>query len=98
MEHILQFGISIDDERIKSLVEQAAVKNLAEKISGEIFDNNWGRISGFKGQAREIFESVIGEYKDEIIERAAEKVADSIKRSKKYKEAVAQATEGVKNG
>ena len=41
MEHILQFGISIDDETIKKSVEKAATRNLAEQISSEIFKKNW---------------------------------------------------------
>ena len=94
MEHILQFGISIDDERIKSSVEDAAVKQLAQDLREQIFDTNrWnGNINGLNTLTEEIVKDVFAEHKDEIIRLAAEMVADSMKRSKIYKEKLREIT------
>ena len=36
MEHIIQFGIGIDDERIKNSIEEAAVKEVAKDLKNAI--------------------------------------------------------------
>ena len=92
MEHIIQFGITIDDERIRSSVESAAVKELAEDLKAQIFSiNRWtGDINGFNAVVEDIVRNMFSEHKDEIIRMAAELVAESMKRTKKYKEAVSQ--------
>ena len=94
MEHILQFGISIDDERIKRDVEDAAVKQLAQDLREQIFvTNRWnGNINGLNTLTEDIVKDVFAEHKDEIIRMAAELVAESMKHTKKYKEAVSQIT------
>jgi len=88
MEHILQFGISIDDEGIKSSVEDAAVKQLAQDLREQIFvTNRWnGNINGLNTLTKDIVKDVFAEHKDEIIRMAAELVAESMKHSKAYKE------------
>lgn len=98
MEHILQFGISIDDDMIKTKVEDAAIKSLANDIKKNIFELDWsGNIRGFRSVLKEVVTDVMDGYKDKIIEEAAKSVAESIKRSKKYKEAVLKITEEVAN-
>ena len=94
MEHILQFGISIDDESIKSSVESAAVKQLAQDLREQIFvTNHWnGNINGLNTLTEDIVKDVFAEHKDEIIRLAAEMVADSMKRSKVYKEKLREIT------
>lgn len=94
MEHIIQFGITIDDERIRSSVESAAVKQLAQDLREQIFvTNRWsGNINGLNTLTEDIVKDVFAEHKDEIIRMAAELVAESMKRTKKYKEAVSQIT------
>lgn len=94
MEHILQFGISIDDERIKSSVEDAAVKQLAQDLKEQIFvTNRWnGNIDGLNTLTEDIVKDVFAEHKDEIIRMAAELVAESMKRSKIYKEKLREIT------
>jgi len=88
MEHIIQFGVTIDDDAIKKRVESAAVKEIAEDLRNQIFAiNTWnGAIRGFNDTTESIVKNVFAEYKDEIIRLAAEMVADSMKRSKAYKE------------
>ena len=94
MEHIIQFGITIDDDTIKKRVENAAVKEIAEDLRNQIFaTNTWnGAIRGFNDATESIVKNVFAEYKDEIIRLAAEMVADSMKRSKIYKEKLREIT------
>ena len=88
MEHILQFGVTIDDETIKKRVEDAAVKQLAQDLREQIFvTNRWnGNINGLNTLTEDIVKDVFAEHKDEIIRLAAELVADSMKHSKVYRE------------
>ena len=100
MEHILQFGISIDDDTIKRDVERVATNRLASELKDEIkstilCDKGWGG-SGFTAKAEEIIRDVMSEYKDDIIERSVQMVVDVIKHSKKYREALTVIVEEAK--
>ena len=100
MEHILQFGISIDDDAIKNRIEEAAVNKMAEDLKKSVKDSLF-RTSGFGGkrfteEAEQLIRSVMNEYKDEIIERSVNMVVDTIKHSKKYREALANVVEEIK--
>ena len=97
MEHILQFAISIDDEGIKSRIEESAVKQLSKDLSKETKNkimDTWGSL---QWKIEELIKECVNQYKDEILESAVRSVSDSIKRSKKYREALAQVTEEIKN-
>jgi len=95
MEHIVQFAIGIDDEAIKSRIEDSAtkqivdsiVKSLKSKINDAMFDR-WG--NGFSEDSKKLITDFLTEYKEEILQNAANQVADSIKRGKRYKEVVAK--------
>lgn len=95
MEHIVQFGITIDDDAIKRNLESIAAREITKELKEQIFNyNSWNdRTIGLSGYAEQLVRDFFIEYKDTIIEEAAKIVADSIKRSKKYKEALAKVTE-----
>lgn len=95
MEHIVQFGITIDDDAIKKNLESAAVKEVVKELKQQIFSSSYwgGNVDGLSYNAEQLVKDLFIEYKDVIIEEAAKIVADSIKRSKKYKAALAQITE-----
>lgn len=94
MEHIIQFGVTIDDNAIKKRIEESAKKQITEDISKDIkktIINSYGWSSdGLTEYGEKLVKSVMEQYKDEIIAGAVQSVADSIKRSKKYKEVLAQ--------
>lgn len=93
MEHILQFGINIDDDAIIKAVENRVTDEAKTEIKQSVKDklfNTWGDLTY---TTREIIKEVLDEYKEEIISRASEDVANSMKRSKKYKEALASIVE-----
>ena len=88
MEHILQFGISIDDDAIRKQIEKSAtqtlVTDLKKDVKGKMF-NGWGDMTP---RLENIVRDVLNDYKEEIIKQSVEQVVDSIKRSKKYREAL----------
>lgn len=95
MEHILQFAINIDDNTIKQNIEAKAEKQVIEQVASAIKSSiidKWGSLT-FTSET--IIRTVMEEHKDEIIKLAAENVAESMKRSKKYREALANIVEEI---
>lgn len=94
MEHIIQFGVTIDDDAIKKHIEEKATKQIVDSVSQSIKDKLFRRYgSEFSYDAQEMFGGLLDKYKDQIIANATAQVVDSIKRSKKYKEALAKVAE-----
>ena len=89
MEHIVQIGVCVDDESIEKAVVQSATRAITKEMKDHIF-NPYG--SSLTYVAEEIVKDAIVQWKPEIIEKAAELVADSIKRSKAYREKVKEVT------
>lgn len=99
MEHIIQFGITVDDDAIKKHIAEKATKQVVDAINRDLKDklfSNYG--TGFSYSAEDMIGNFLDKYKDEIIERATAEVVDSIKRSKKYKAALAQVAEEMIGG
>lgn len=105
MEHILQIAIGVDDEAIRKRVQESGYNDIIKNLSAELKadlpkksmysqDIDWSRV------IYKYLEEFCGEHKDEIIEAAAEKVAESIRRSKamkdKVKEIMADGTKEAK--
>lgn len=91
MEHIVQFAIGIDDERIKARIEDAAEKQILDDISKSVKDalfekrwnGNYERDSYvIREMAKEKVEEVIEENKEYILEQAYKLLADKLARSK----------------
>ena len=92
MKHILQFAINIDDLTIKERIEKTATDKMANELTKDVRDaifSRWNH-SGFSPAAERIIKNVLEDNKEEIIKNASKMVAESIKRSKKYKEALAE--------
>ena len=89
MEHVVQIGIIVDDGAIQQAVINQASKQVAEKIEDTIFKKDYKRVAGFSDVADKLLIEAVDKYKDEIIERAAIIVAETLKRSKKYKAVLA---------
>ena len=96
MEHIVQFAIGIDDEAIRKRIEEHSVENIEKELKqyvvNRIFhtyrsnaDPENDPISEF---AKNIIKEAMNGYRDEIIQRAAELLVDSYKRTKAWKESV----------
>lgn len=98
MQHILQVAFDFDDERVRGIVEKAIEQDLDTIIKGIILDNlapekysyyggkkdrNW---EVFNDKAKERIDAILLEHKQDIIDLAANKLADSFKRTKAWKE------------
>lgn len=96
MEHIIQFGINIDDEAIRKAVVAEAQKQIIDSIQKQvekvIFSETYGHVN--KGKlsyyAQEMIKDTIDAYRDRIIEGVIASLTDKISRTKKFKEAVGE--------
>lgn len=109
MEHLIQFTVNIDDDKITEGVRAAAenklIKELELKILQGILRDRYGWHSAselvrinhsgeididsraeLKEFAEIIFKQTIESHTDELLDRAAEKLAESYKKTKAWKE------------
>lgn len=103
MEHIVQFAINIDDDRIRKIIEETAEKQIIEEIKKEversIFQSYYsGGIN--KGHLQmwatdKLINSIIEENKEQIIEQAVKSLADKLGRTKMAKEKLADVLDGL---
>lgn len=104
MEHIVQFGIGIDDEAIRKIVMEKAEKSILNDLKKQIrtdidnqifvIDNGWygneNRRVGLQDWVNDLVVKLLEDHKAEIIERASERLADKMSRTKAIKEAMAE--------
>ena len=104
MEHIVQFGIGIDDEAIRKIVMEKAEKSILNDLKKQIrtdidnqifvIDNGWygneNRRVGLQDWVKDLVVKLLEDHKTEIIERASERLADKMSRTKAFKEAMAE--------
>ena len=98
MEHIVQFAINIDDESIRKTVIETAEKQIIDKLYNECksiiiqksttmygynkeeqFKSNLGRMVDLA------VEKIIHDYKNDIIDKSAEILANRLSRTKSAK-------------
>ncbi|MGE8707119.1 peptidase U32 [Bifidobacterium pseudocatenulatum] len=99
MEHIVQFAIGIDDKAIQNRIEEYAYRDVLDKLSKNAVDsifahtNAYSRENMWKTLMEDALRSFLEERKDEIIDKAANMLADRFQRTKKYREAMGDAIE-----
>ena len=102
MEHVIQFGVSIDDDAIQKRIVENAEKVITEDIKkevmGKIFEKDrysYGVVDKFhlSDIGERIIADAVMEHKDEIIKLAAQMVAEKVFRSKKWKDKYSEVTE-----
>ena len=87
MEHILQFGINIDDNRIIQLCEVKAVQLVMNEVEKKAANRRSGWDDTYlENLFAESVKKVVEEHKDEIIEKAVKKAVERFTSSKKFKE------------
>lgn len=94
MEHVVQFGISIDDERIKRTVEAQALQRVTDQLMEHVAQNlpktytySGGDKTDWREYAKQCGADFLEAHRDEIIEGTCKQLAASIRQSKKFKEA-----------
>ena len=91
MEHVIQFGINLDDEAITRGVVEDAKKQIIENLTRQVKDELG--ISGryYRSQFCEgIAHKIIDNCKDKIVEETARVLAEKVPRQKWYREAMAK--------
>lgn len=97
MEHIVQFAISIDDKAIQNRIEEHAYTDVLNKLTKNAVDSVFSRSSAYSRELMweklldDALQSFLEERKDEIIDKAANMLADRFQRTKKYREAMGDA-------
>lgn len=104
MEHIVQFAIGIDDEAIKKRVVEAGYTDIIKQLKYDCtsaigssgYWKNWSRDTLDWGKfAEDCMNAWMDEHRDEIIEAAAAKLANSYKRTKAFKDRVKEKLDEV---
>lgn len=107
MQHVVTVAFDFDDAAVQRIVESGAEKKIIDEIKQQLLRKIY-RSRGYSNQKidpsydpfSEWTESVIrdlfNENKEEIMNRAAKLVADSVKKSKYYKEGIADICKEVK--
>lgn len=97
MEHIVQFGINIDDSSIAEAIKRDAYKEIVKQLTDEARkalpkkcaygkrEVDWRGIVGDEVEKR--VSAIISDKSDEIVEMAVKRVYDSITRRKPFREA-----------
>lgn len=94
MEHIVQFAIGIDDETIQNRIEEHAYSDVLNKLTKNAVDSVFSHSSAYtrdimwESLMGEALQSFLEERKNEIIDKAANMLADRFQRTKKYREAM----------
>lgn len=104
MEHILQFAIGIDEDRIKEEIKRSVAdkvgKELTDAVKKELGQNRYG---GFPddcllySMAETAIKTVVSENENHIIESIAKNVAEGLVRSPKFREKVLNKLEDKNN-
>lgn len=92
MEHILQFGVNIDDDaivkRIEENAEKAITKDLRAKVGSLMFGVGYrgDELDNITGWTESMFREYLNEHKEEIVRLAAKFLAERLAKSKAAKE------------
>lgn len=98
MEHLVTIAFDFDDktvtEKIHDTVEKTVINQIKAEVEEKIFERDrWRRktvdpnCDPLSSWTENVVREIFLEYKEEIISKAAEIVADSFKRTKAWKEA-----------
>lgn len=97
MEHVVQFGINIDDSAIAEAVKRDAYKEVVKQLTDEARkalpkksvygkgEVDWRGIVG--EEVTKQVSAIVADKSDEIVEMAVKRVYDSIARRKPFREA-----------
>lgn len=94
MEHIIQFGVSIDEQKIIDTVINKASGEIVAKVQREI--NNYGgswEHSKLSSLFREEIKKVVADNKDKIIADATQILANNLTKVKAVREATSKIIE-----
>lgn len=92
MEHLVQFTISVDDEKIKQTIENNVMKQVVNKLSEECLSEIADKDSNYTYKTRQLVNDNIQRFfeqnKDLIIFETSNKLAEKLVKTKAVREAV----------
>ena len=102
MQHIINFAIEVEDDRIvqaiEKNVEEKVIKTISERVEDCICNRSYyGRVTDYKPLENMIvtrIDAIIADNKDFVLEKAAEKLAEKLARSKDGKAIFEKLKEG----
>lgn len=100
MEHIVQFAINIDDQTIKDRLEENAYNDICKQLKKDAIatlPRPYGR-SIWSNLIEGALADMLQDNKDEIINLAAEKMVESYRRSKAYRDTMKNALNNCVEG
>ena len=104
MEHIVRFGIGIDDEAIRKIIMEKAEKSILNDLKKQIrtdidnqifvidrdwYSKNYKKVD-LQDWVKDFVMKTLEDNKEQIIEMASEKLADKMSRTKAVKEAMTE--------
>lgn len=87
MEHIVQFGISIDDDAIKRRIEETAEAQIINKINKDVSNALFEKRYSYMDRpidtfAKDVVNQICKDHEQEIVAMAATLLAEKLARSK----------------
>ena len=99
MQHVVTVAFDFDDKTIQKIIESGAEKKIIDEIKEMLLQkiyrsHSWSskkidpNYDPFSEWTESLIRDLFDENKEEIMDRAAKLVADSVKKSKYYKEGI----------
>lgn len=93
MEHVVQFGINIDDDVISQAVVNDATKQIVAELKAQMFEKEYysNKYHGLSRAACKTIQDWLEDHKDEIINKTVDELVDILKNRKAFKDKLAEA-------
>ena len=96
MEHIVQFGITVDDDAITNLIVNKASETVVNEVKRELgVDNKYFSNSVVTKMVSDEVQNQFNLHKEEIIEATAKALAEKLIKTKLVKERVSKVLDNV---
>lgn len=96
MEHIVQFGITVDDDAIKNLIVNKASETVVKEVKQELgVDNKYFSNGVVTKMVSDEVQNQFNLHKEEIIEATAKALAEKLIKTKLVKERVSKVLDNV---
>ena len=97
MEHIIQFGVTIDDDAIKKNIEAnalaAVVENFTDEMKRHLPKAYYGNNVDWRAVANDCLQDFVEKNRDEIMDIAADRLVEKVMRTKAWREKYGKALE-----
>lgn len=93
MEHVVQFGINIDDDAISQAVVNEATKQIVAELKKQMFTRSYydNKYHDLSKAACNTIQDWLEDHKDEIINKTVDELVDILKNRKAFKDKLAEA-------